>query len=79
MTLLLQIVRCFLNALFYTVSGKVIHGASGGVVLDRNEKAIGIIKGGVESLEETEKSIDQGFVPLHLVFNDVKQKQDNSK
>ena len=67
------------NALFYTVSGKVIHGASGGVVLDRNEKAIGIIKGGVESLEETEKSIDQGFVPLHLVFNDVKQKQDNSK
>ncbi len=62
---------------FYTVSGKVIHGASGGVVLDRNDRAIGIIKGGVESTEETEQDINQGFVPL-LVLNDVKLKKEKS-
>lgn len=69
----------YFNAPFYTISGKVIHGASGGIVLDRNERVIGLIKGGVVSLEETEKSIDQGFIPLHLVLSDVKLKQDNSK
>lgn len=68
----------YLGALFYTISGKVIHAASGGVVLDRNEKVIGIIKGGVESLEETEQNINQGFVPMHLVLNDVKLKEEKS-
>jgi len=70
--------KVYLNALFYTVSGKVIHGASGGVVLDRNDRVIGIIKGGVESTEETEQDINQGFVPLHLVLNDVKLKKEKS-
>ena len=69
----------YFEAPFYTVSGKVIHGASGGIVLDRNDRIIGIIKGGVESTEETEQDINQGFVPLHLALNDVKLKKEKSK
>ena len=54
--------------LFYTVSGRVIHGASGGVVLNDSNEAIGIIKGGVVDISQESQREDQGFVPLHLAI-----------
>lgn len=61
----------YMGADFYTVSGRVVHGASGGVVLNTKFEAVGIIKGGVETLRDDEDSsnINQGFVPIHLAID----------
>lgn len=56
------------NEPFYTVSGRIVHGASGGVVLDANKKVVGIIKGGVESMSQSDDTDKQGFIPIHLVI-----------
>jgi len=56
---------------FYTVDKNVFHGASGGVVLNEEYKVIGIIMGGVESLNESQTNVNQGFMPIHLVINDI--------
>ena len=65
--------RSFMGTPFWTVSGRIAHGASGGVVLDKDLKAIGIIKGGVDSLEEDETNDYQGFVPINLVVDHMHQ------
>ncbi|MHB9942775.1 hypothetical protein CF065_14380 [Clostridium sporogenes] len=65
----------YMGSPLYSVSGKIVHGASGGVVLDMNYKVIGIVKAGVVSLEEMENSSKQGFVPMNIVlehFNTAK-------
>lgn len=58
----------YLGAPLYIVSGRILHGASGGAVLDMNHKVIGIIKAGVESIEETDDCKQQGFIPIHLAL-----------
>lgn len=62
----------FQGAPFFTVSGRVVHGASGGIVLNSDHEAIGIIKGGIVSLADDTDNENQGFVPLHLVLDHMK-------
>lgn len=61
----------YLGAPLCIVSGKIIHGASGGVVLDMNHKVIGIIKAGVSSTEEEYKG-KEGFIPIHYALEHMK-------
>lgn len=58
----------------YTISARVIHGASGGPVFNCNNEVVGIIKGGVECCEEEDNSIC-GFIPI----NDVLKSIENEK
>ena len=64
--------KYFQGAPFFTVSGRVVHGASGGIVLNSDHEAIGIIKGGIVSLADDTDNENQGFVPLHLVLDHMK-------
>lgn len=61
----------YLGAPFFTVSGRIVHGASGGVVLNSNNEAVGIIKGGIVSLSEDDNNENQGFVPLDIVMDHI--------
>ncbi len=58
----------YMGECLYTISGRVVHGSSGGAVLDMNHKVIGIIKAGVVSLFEAGESSKQGFVPIDLAI-----------
>lgn len=58
----------YLNAPFFTVSGRIVHGASGGIVLNADNEAIGIIKAGIVNYSEDDSNENQGFVPLHLAL-----------
>ena len=73
--------KTFLDAPFYTVSGRIVHGASGGVVLNEKREVIGIIKGGVQTLREDEDSSNdnQGFVPIHLAINHMNECESENK
>lgn len=69
--------KTFMGVPFYTVSGRIVHGASGGVVLNSKREAIGIIKGGVQTLRDNEddRNDNQGFIPIHLVINHMMQSE----
>lgn len=69
-------IKNYLGAKLYTISGRIVHGASGGVVLDDNYNVVGIIKGGIASMEESDTSENQGFIPIHLVISDLKKDTD---
>lgn len=60
----------------YTISGRIAHGASGGVVLNTSHEVVGIIKAGVDTLEEDDESNNpeykHGFIPIHDVIEDMK-------
>lgn len=62
-----------MGAPFLTVSGRIAHGASGGVVLNKAGKVVRIIKGGIDSLTEDAINENQGFVPIHLVLEDMQK------
>ena len=55
------------------MSGRIVHGASGGIVLNTDNEAIGIIKGGIVTLSEDDSNENQGFVPLHLTLDHFRQ------
>lgn len=55
----------------YTVSGRIVHGASGGVVLDESEKVVGMIRCGSETIDETNSSANQGFIPINEILGDI--------
>ena len=60
----------------FTVNGRVVHGSSGGIVLDADHNIVGIIKGGIVSMEEDDYCENQGFGPIHLVLKHLgKEKQ----
>ena len=63
------------GAPFYKVSGRIIHGASGGIVLNSRCEVVGIFKGGIVTLEEDADNDNQGFLPIHIVVDDLKKKQ----
>lgn len=67
--------KLFLETPFFTVSGRIVHGASGGVVLNSDYEAIGIIKGGIPSLAEEDENENQGFVPLHMAIEHMRAGQ----
>lgn len=56
----------------------IYHGASGGVVLDENEKVVGIVKAGIQTCtpkEELLSNQQQGFVPINLVMQHIREQQ----
>lgn len=67
--------KFYMGAPLYTVSGRIIHGASGGIVLDNNNQVVGVTKGGVPSMNESDKNENQGFIPIHIVLEDIHSKQ----
>lgn len=69
--------KLFLQAPFITVSGRIVHGASGGLVLNSNHDVVGIIKGGISTLSE-EDNENQGFIPIHLALNHMKSSNNNN-
>lgn len=56
---------------FYNVSGRIVHGASGGIVLNTLYEVVGIIKGGIVSINDDEHIDKQGFLPIHVVIEDL--------
>lgn len=72
-------IKHLFGAPFYTVSGRIVHGASGGVVLNEKYEAIGIIKGGVQTLRDNDDSDNQGFVPIHLAINHMREFEAKNK
>lgn len=61
----------YFGSRIYTVSQRLIHGISGGAVLNTNNEVIGIIKAGAENMDEEDESI-QGFIPINDVIEDIK-------
>ena len=53
--------------------------ASGGAVLNKDNKVIGIIKAGVVSYEEKEDVGKHGFVPIHIALKHWMSQQENQK
>lgn len=64
----------FLDQPLYKVDGRIVHGMSGGVVLNSDKEIVGIIKAGVESMEEVEENDIQGFIPIDIVIDDIIKK-----
>ncbi|MBR2405653.1 MAG: trypsin-like peptidase domain-containing protein [Clostridia bacterium] len=71
--------KTFMSAPFFTVSGSIVHGASGGLVLNTGFEVVGIIKGGIQSLDDDDVSGNQGFIPIHLVLEDMAEKRKDVK
>ena len=61
--------KFYMGAKFFTVSANIAHGASGGVVLNNQNKVVGIIKGAPASLDECEDDENRGFVPIDIVLS----------
>ena len=56
----------------YTVSGRIVHGASGGVVLNLSHEVVGVIRCGPATIEETDNNANQGIIPIDDIINDLK-------
>ena len=54
-----------------TVSGRIIHGSSGGPVLNDKGEIIGLIKGGIATTDEEINSNNQGFIPINDILKDI--------
>ncbi|MEG0296611.1 MAG: reverse transcriptase domain-containing protein [Clostridium sp.] len=57
----------------YTVSGRIVHGASGGVVLNLDYRVIGIIKAGISTINEVDEFGKQGFVSIERVLTHMNE------
>lgn len=64
--------RMFFGQQIYTISGRIVHGASGGVVLDEMNKVVGIVRCGSPTDKETSDNAVQGFIPIDDVINDLR-------
>jgi len=62
------------NTPLFAVKDSIIHGMSGGLVLDKDNKVVGIIRAGIETAEEQIMISKQGFVPIDLITKDIDQK-----
>lgn len=63
--------RSFMGQRIYTIAGRIVHGASGGVVLNDEHKVVGVIRCGPVTLEETSNSAVQGIIPIDDIINDL--------
>ena len=61
----------YLGSDLYTVDTTLIHGFSGGVVLNRKSKVVGLVKAGVNSPDEI-LSQSCGFIAIKDIFYDFK-------
>lgn len=64
--------KVFLGNEIITISGRVVHGASGGMILDEKQKVVGVVSCGPAKIEETEDTIIQGFIPINAILEDLK-------
>lgn len=64
--------RLFMGQRIYTIAGRIVHGASGGVVLNQEHKVVGVIRCGPVTFEETSDSAVQGIIPIDDIVNDLK-------
>lgn len=62
------------NAPLYVVSSAIYHGASGGIVLDKDNRIVGIVRAGIETAEEQPSFDKSGFVPINLIIDNIDQK-----
>lgn len=62
------------GAPLFAVSDNIFHGASGGVVLDIDNRIVGIVRAGIETIEESISFDKSGFVPINLVISDIDNK-----
>ncbi|NLD48780.1 MAG: hypothetical protein GX660_16575, partial [Clostridiaceae bacterium] len=58
----------------FAVTDNIFHGASGGIVLDKNNRIVGIIRAGIETTADNESFDKPGFVPINLVISDIENK-----
>ena len=54
----------------YEVDSIIRHGESGGIVLDKNERIIGLICAGVSSMDDA-INCKHGFVPINIILEDI--------
>jgi len=62
------------GAPLFAVTYNVFHGASGGIVLDKDNRIVGIIRAGIETAAESDSFDKPGFVPINLVISDIDKK-----
>lgn len=55
----------------WTVSASIVHGASGGVVLDENNEVVGVIRVGAQTFQEEENEILPAIIPINEIINDI--------
>ena len=55
----------------YEVALPLRHGASGGVVLDKEDQIVGLICAGVESMDDSVFDSKQGFIPINAILQDI--------
>lgn len=56
----------------FTISGRLGHGSSGGVVLNEKNEVIGIIKSGISSTNMESDEGKHGFLPISIMVEDIK-------
>lgn len=63
--------RIYMGQRVYTINGRIVHGASGGAVLDESYKVVGIIKCGPATIDETVVNAVQGLIPIDDILQDL--------
>lgn len=68
--------RRFMGQEVFTVSSKIVHGASGGVVLNEDNKVVGVIRVGSQSFDESENDdIIPSIIPINNIIENINRKQ----
>lgn len=60
-------IKTLFGAPFYTVSGRIIHGASGGIVLNSHNRIVGVIRAGTKNESLADSTENHGFIPIHAI------------
>lgn len=63
--------KIFMNNLIKTVSGRIVHGSSGGIIINDRNQVVGVINSGPAKIEQTEDTIIQGFIPINAIVKDI--------
>lgn len=61
----------YMGQMAWTVSVSIVHGASGGVVLDENNEVVGVIRVGAQTFQEEENEILPAIIPINEIINDI--------
>lgn len=70
--------RTYLGSTLYVVNGKIIHGASGGVVLNSQYEAVGVIKAGAQTFDDEETVLETGFISIFDVLDNCKAQYEDA-